>query len=96
MHRSFFLLSFTFISEPTPPGMPHSIDVKSQNMSFNYTKPENENGIITHLEIEFTHLPYNVCAADTDTAMTVVEKETLPVDRSAKQWEFSLKKLKPF
>nr|XP_022292898.1 tyrosine-protein phosphatase 10D-like isoform X5 [Crassostrea virginica] len=82
--------------KPTPPGMPHSIDVKSQNMSFNYTKPENENGIITHLEIEFTHLPYNVCAADTDTAMTVVEKETLPVDRSAKQWEFSLKKLKPF
>ena len=76
--------------------MPHSIDVKSQNMSFNYSKPENENGIITHQEIEYTHLPYYVCAADTATTVSVVEKETLPVNTSDEQFSFSLKKLKPF
>lgn len=92
----FFSISFTFISEPTQPGTPYSVDVESQNMSFNYLKPEYENGIITHQEIEYTHLPYNACAADSGKKMTAVENEILPVDMSDKIWTFSLKELKPF
>ena len=61
-----------------------------------YNKPDNENGIITHQQIEYTHLPYNVCTADTHTAISVVEKETLPVNTSDAQWTFSLNNLQPF
>ena len=61
-----------------------------------YNKSDHEYGIITHQEIEYTHLPYNVCAANTDTAISVVEKETLPINTSDAQWAFSLSNLQPF
>lgn len=83
-------------SEPTPPGQPSLIHVESRGMSFKYNRPDHENGIITHQEIEYTHTPYNVCAADTGTTISFVETEILPVNMSDEQFSFSLIKLKPF
>ena len=61
-----------------------------------YNKSDHEYGIITHQEIEYTHLPYDVCAADTGTTMSVVETEILPVNIFDEQFSFSLRELKPF
>ena len=89
-------LCLNLFSEPTPPGQPYSIHVESRSISFIYNRPEHENGIITHQEIEYTHIPYNVCAADIGMNMLVVENEILPVKMSDEQFSFSLRKLKPF
>nr|XP_022293294.1 phosphatidylinositol phosphatase PTPRQ-like isoform X3 [Crassostrea virginica] len=82
--------------KPTSPGRPYAIDVKSRRMNFMYNKSDHEYGIITHQEIEYTHLPYDVCAADTGTTMSVVETETLPVNIFDERFSFSLRKLEPF
>lgn len=95
-HIPCLLFMLPFILEPSPPGELISTTVDSISMSFVYSKPVCKNGIITHQEIEYTHLPYNVCAVNTGTNMNIVEHMILPVNMSDEIWTFSLKDLKPF
>nr|XP_022294957.1 phosphatidylinositol phosphatase PTPRQ-like [Crassostrea virginica] len=82
--------------KPTPPRQLESRNIRSRSIFVVYKKPDNENGNITHQQIEYSYLAYNVCAAHTDTSITVVKKETLPVNTSDAQWAFSLSNLQPF
>lgn len=69
-------------------------DVQIDSVSFSFKKPENENGVITNQEIEYTFIPYNVCSTDefikeqTETLMSAIQ-----IDTTNEQFSASLKNL---
>lgn len=84
------------ITEPSPPGQPEITNYSSVDLTAVYNIPDHKNGIITHQEITFAHIPYDVCASNNVTREKSTESITIQIYKSDQNYTFTLESLKPF
>lgn len=85
-----------FFSEPSPPGIPEEPNIKISTVSFVYGKPTDENGIITHQEIEYSYQSRNVCISETGESVKLTDTQKQEIKKQNETFVASLEGLQPF